>query len=123
MKKLVLLILAAALLLAGCGKEETLVGIWEQEITVSVLGVEGQTEAESIVRFTFREDGTGTQEQMILDGSHPDAVRDFSWVLEKKTLTLDYGEGQTAVFTAIVEQEVLKLENHRGSYELKRTAE
>ena len=122
MKKIFVLLLAAALVLTGCGKEETLVGIWEQEITVSVLGAQDWTETEGIVRFTFREDGTGAQEQIILDGIHPDAVRDFTWKLEETGLTLFYPKGQTDTFDVTLKDGTLQLKHNRGSFDLTRAA-
>ena len=89
-------------------------------MVISVLGSDAATQANSVARFTFREDGTGIQTQSIVDGSHPDATREFTWILEDKTLTLDFGDGQTQIFSVTMDTDVLGLENPRGSFELKR---
>lgn len=113
-------ILMALLLisLAGCSGGGNIVGTWEREMEISILGVEGEATVSSTARFTFREDGTGIQAQILPDGSHPDAVREFSWQLEGDTLVLDYGENQREEFTASISKSSLKLESHRGSYDL-----
>lgn len=54
--------------------------------------------ATPILRFTFREDGSGIQEQIIKDGRHPNANREFAYRLKEDRLTLDYGDGQREDF-------------------------
>jgi len=96
-KRLLCLVLMVILLLsvAGCSGSADIVGIWEQEMEISILGIEGTGSAMSVARFTFREDGTGIQEHIVADGSYPNAVREFHWQLEGDTLTLVYAENQT----------------------------
>lgn len=106
------------ILLTACGKTSEITGIWEQEMEISILGIDGQTSAVSILRFTFREDGTGTQEQIIKDGTHPDTSREFTYLMEENMLTLDFGDGQKTEFSAVMDTSVLKLENSRGKFEL-----
>ena len=116
----IVLTLAFLLSLTACGGKPEITGIWEQEMEISVLGedVEEPTAAASLLRFTFREDGTGFQEHIILDGSYPDAVREFLWKLEGDTVTLEYTEGHAEEFSAVLTKTSLKLENPRGSYDL-----
>lgn len=122
MKRLICYVLLAVLLvsLTGCGGKAEITGIWEQEMETAILGegVAESTTAASLLRFTFREDGTGLQEHIMLDGSYPDAVRVFSWKLEKDTLTLEYTEGHAEEFSVALTKTSLKLENSRGNYDL-----
>ena len=85
---------------------------------ISILGLEGQTSVASILRFTFRDDGTGTQEQIIKDGTHPNASREFTYQLEGDKLTLDFGDGQKEDFSVVMDVSSLNLENNRGTFEL-----
>ena len=87
---------------------------------ISILGLDAQTSAASILRFTFREDGTGTQEQIIKDGTHPNAIREFAYHLDGDSLILDYGDGQREEFSVVMDTSTLKLKNNRGTFELKR---
>ena len=82
------------------------------------MGLDTQTSAASILRFTFRDDGTGTQEQIIKDGTHPNASREFTYHLEGNKLTLDYGDGQREEYSVEMGASSLKLENTRGKFEL-----
>ncbi len=124
MKRLLYCVLSALLLfsLTGCAGNGNIVGIWEQEMETTILGegVEAPISVASLLRFTFREDGTGLQEHIMLDGSHPDAVREFTWKLDDDTLTQDYGGGHTEEFAVVLNNTSLKLENRRGNYELTR---
>lgn len=108
--------------LTACGGKTDIVGTWEQETEIAILGegIEKATTAASSHRFTFREDGTGIQEHIVADGSYPNAVREFHWQLEGDTLTLVYAENQTEEFTAVLSKTSLKLENRRGGYDLTR---
>ena len=122
MKRLLCWILTAVLLLllTACGDASGITGIWEQQMEISILGIEGQASALSVLRFTFREDGTGTQEQIIKDGNHPNARREFTYQQEGDKLTLDYGGGQREEFSVVMDTSTLKLENNRGKFELTR---
>ena len=73
MKKKLCLVLAALLVvsLVGCGQEPTVVGTWEEEITVSVLGVtEKEGTYPALLRYTFAEDGSGVRE--VIQDVHPE---------------------------------------------------
>ena len=120
MKRLLCWILTAVLLLllTACGEESGITGSWEQEMELSILGIEGQTSAASILCFTFRDDGTGIQEQIIMDGGHPNASREFTYQLEGDKLTLDYGDGLSEEFSVVMDASILKLKNNRGTFEL-----
>ena len=120
MKRLLCWILTAALLLllTACGDASGITGSWEQQMEISILGLDAQTSAASILRFSFRDDGTGTQEQIIEDGTHPNASRGFTYKMEGDKLTLDYGDGQKEDFSVVMDASILKLENNRGKFEL-----
>ena len=122
MKQLLSIVLTLVCLfsLTACGGKAEITGIWEQEMETAVLGegVAEQTAAASLLRLTFREEGTGLQEHIMLDGSYPDAVRVFSWKLEKDTLTLEYAEGHTEEFSVTLTKTSLQLENSRGNYDM-----
>ena len=122
MQRIICCILAAVVLfsLPGCSGNGDIVGIWEQEMEMSILGegVEEATSVTSLCRFTFREDGSGIQEHIIQDGNHPDAVREFTWQLQEDMVTLDFRGGHTETFTVEWNRTSLKLKNSRGIYEL-----
>lgn len=122
MKRFLCGILMAVFLfsLTACGDASGIIGSWEQEMEISILGLDDQTTAASILRFTFRDDGTGTQEQIIRDGSHPDISRGFTYQLEGEKLILDYGDGQREEYSVVMDASILKMENNRGKFELKR---
>ena len=122
MKRFLCGILMAVFLfsLTACGDASGIIGSWEQEMEISILGLDDQTTAASILRFTFRDDGTGTQEQIIRDGSHPDISRGFTYQLEGEKLILDYGDGQREEYSVVMDASILKMENDRGKFELKR---
>ena len=122
MKRFLCGILMAVFLfsLTACGDASGIIGSWEQEMEISILGLDDQTTAASILRFTFRDDGTGTQEQIIRDGSHPDISRGFTYQLEGDKLILDYGDGQREEYSVVMDASILKMENDRGKFELKR---
>ena len=120
MKRVLCWILMAVFLfsLTACGDASGITGIWEQQMEISILGFDAQNSAVSILRFTFWKDGTGTQEQIIKDGNHPNARREFTYQQEGDKLTLDYGGGQREEFSVIMDTSTLKLENNRGTFEL-----
>ena len=122
MKRFLCGILTVGLLfsLTACGESSGITGIWEQKMELSNLGLNAQTTAASILRFTFWNDGTGTQEQIIRDGSHPDISRGFTYQLEGDKLILDYGDGQREEYSVVMDASILKMENKRGKFELKR---
>ena len=117
-----ILVLLLMLALTGCSRESDIIGIWEQEMETTILG-EGIDESVSVVslrRFTFREDGSGLQEHIMLDGSYPDAVRKFHYHMKEDTLTLVYAEEHMEEFSVKLNKNTLILENSRGSYDLTR---
>lgn len=122
MKRLLCLIPVTIFLfsLTGCDAKSDITGVWEQKMEISVLGkgTEAPASIVSLCRFTFREDGTGKQEQIMTDGSYPDVVREFNWQLEDNTLNLNYGGERTETFKATISKTMLKLENNRGIYDL-----
>jgi len=124
MKRLIcyLLVVPILLSLCACSGKTGIVGIWEQEMEISILGegVDSPTSAVSLLRFTFREDGTGTQEHIMMEEAYPSAVREFAWQLEEDTLTLDFEGDHTEQFAVATSQTSLKLENSRGKYDLTR---
>lgn len=122
MKRFLCGILTVGLLfsLTACGESSGITGIWEQKMELSNLGLNAQTTAASFLRFTFWDDGTGTQEQIIRDGSHPDISRGFTYQLEGDKLILDYGDGQREEYSVVMDASILKMENNRGKFELKR---
>ena len=122
MKRFLCGILTVGLLfsLTACGESSGITGIWEQKMELSNLGRNAQTTAASFLRFTFWDDGTGTQEQIIRDGSHPDISRGFTYQLEGDKLILDYGDGQREEYSVVMDASILKMENNRGKFELKR---
>lgn len=124
MKRIFCLIFALTVLfmLTACSGQADITGTWEQKMETTILG-EGIEEAVSIaslLRSTFREDGSGLQEHILLDGSYPDAVREFHYHLKEDTLTLVYAEDHMEQFSVKLSKNALKLENPRGSYDLTR---
>lgn len=122
MKRFLCGILTVGLLfsLTACSESSGITGIWEQKMELSNLGLNAQTTAASILRFIFWDDGTETQEQIIRDGSHPDISRGFTYQLEGEKLILDYGDGQREEYSVVMDASILKMENNRGKFELKR---
>lgn len=114
------LVIVLLISLTACGKTTEITGIWEQEMEISNLGLNAQTTAASILRFIFWDDGTGTQEQIIRDGSHPDISRGFTYQLEGEKLILDYGDGQREEYSVVMDASILKMENNRVKFEQKR---
>lgn len=109
------------LLLSGCSKPSGIVGTWEEEIQVSILGSEQPGEAAAVTRFVFREDGSGSWGTEILDGSHPETVRDFHYRQEEENLVLSFKEGSADTgFSMALSEDTLKMESNRGSFLLKR---
>ena len=123
MKKRLIALTAALLLLAGCGAKEGIEGVWEQETTVSVLGLGMETPVEepAVQRFEFRKDGTGvmaTEAEGI-----PATEVAFGYTLEGDTVTLVQDDGGSdMVFTVTLNGDSLKLENPRGNFDLTRAS-
>lgn len=108
--------------LCSCAANRDISGVWVQKMEITVLGegIEEPTSIVSLCRFTFREDGSGLQEHIMVDGSYPDAVREFHYHVKEDTLTLVYAEEHMEEFFVKVNKNSLKLENSRGSYDLTR---
>ena len=108
------------LLLTGCAEPSGLTGSWEAETQMSVLGPEKQEEVTGMTRFLFRPDNTGSWCTEIGAG-YPEAVREFRYTREDDILLLTFeGEEADTEFAMILSGDSLKLENTRGSFELKR---
>lgn len=108
-------------LLTGCSEPDGIVGIWEEEIQVSILGSEQQGEAAAVTRFIFREDGTGSWGTELLDGRHTEAVREFYYRQEEDKLILSYASDTADTeFAMTLSENTLRLESKRGSFSLKR---
>jgi hypothetical protein len=80
MQRIICCILAAIVLfsLTGCSGNGDIVGIWEQEMEMSILGegIEEATSVASLCRFTFREDGSAVQAELTSCGLGGDALPD-----------------------------------------------
>ena len=122
MKAMLCSVLVVSLLFAlcACSGSNSIVGVWEQEIQISILGREEATSAASVLRFTFREDGSGLQEHIMPDGSYPDTVLEFHYHVKDDLLTMVYAEDHMEEFSVELSKDALKLENKRGSYDLTR---
>ena len=123
MKKRLIALAAALLLLVGCGAKDSIEGVWEQETTVSVLGLGMETPVEesAVQRFEFKKGGTGiiTTEA----GDYPAIDITFRYTLEGETLTIDRDDdGNDMVFTVTLDGDALKLDNPRGTFDLKRVS-
>ena len=107
-------------LLGGCGAKNSIVGEWNAETKLSVLGddqYDGDTDAE--VTFSFREDGSGSMEMDFPDPLPDPGERSFRYSVEGDKLILAYDNQQKSEFTFVLEGDTLKLDG-RASLELKR---
>ena len=91
MRKFFCLMLAVLLVLTlcGCAKEPTIVGTWEEEITITVLGkTEQEGNHPALLRYTFAEDGTGTRE--VIPDTIPEHTQTdrFTFAVEGDVLTI-----------------------------------
>lgn len=124
MKRILGLMFALTVLfsLTACSGQADITGVWEQKMETTILGegIEEATSIASLHQFTFREDGSGLQAHIMLDGSYPDAVREFHYHLKEDTLTLVFEEDHMEEFSVKLSKNALKLENPRGSYDLTR---
>ena len=112
MKKVSCIVLVLCVLLAvvlwsqSRGNRNSILGSWETEMQVSVLGVSGpdgrEQTAEVLYCFAFYEDGTGrrniTAREEYADRI-PDIEESFTYLLEGDILTLTQENGNTQVFT------------------------
>ena len=134
MKKMfsVVLVVLSLLSIAACGKNKTeaesLVGAWEAESELSVLGIalpdadEKQT-VDMVYRFEFNEDGTG-ERQIIVDEKYSKYVQDvnasFNYSYDGDKLELTYDDGTIQAFSVTFSDEKLILDG-RARIELSRT--
>lgn len=125
MKKVLCIVFALFLsvVAAGCSDTGDIVGVWEQAMEISILGLEKADSTMSVTRFTFLADGTGSQEQIIPDKSYPDAIRAFSYDLDGDMLTLHYGDGQMVTYTVLLNKNSFQLKSNRIDYQLERVQE
>ena len=120
MKRIALLAVLLCLL-TGCGKETSIEGTWEQEISLSVLGVgvEERTQVAAVQRFQFNPDGTGL---MTVDAGEnlPVSEATFQYILEGDCLVLTWEEGRSVTFAVILTEDALKLDSGRVQLDLGR---
>ena len=123
MKKRLIALTAALLLLAGCGAKDSIEGVWERETTVNFLGigVEEPTQQTTTQRFEFREDGTGEIITKFHDDHPAPPDIHFHYTLEDDIVTIvrDDGGGDM-VFAVTFHDDSLNMENQRGSFDLTR---
>lgn len=91
MRRIISVILAILMVLSmvGCTQEITIVGTWEEEIMVSVLGAtDKQGTYPALLRYTFAEDGTGTRE--IFSDIHPEEpqTEEFAYSVDGEKLIM-----------------------------------
>jgi len=119
MKRIALLAVLLCLL-TGCGKETSIEGTWEQEISLSVLGVgvEERTQVAAVQRFQFNPDGTGL---MTVDAGEnlPVSEATFQYVLEGDCLVLTWEEGGSESFSVARTEGSLRLNSSRVELDLK----
>ena len=113
MKKVLCLVFAVCLLLtvAGCGQGERnpILGSWEAETQISILGVSGNQTVDAVYRFVFNEDGTG-ESHIVTDVNLPDPAGTFTYTLEEDQLVLTYEGGMTQTFTVTFGENTMTLD-------------
>lgn len=120
-------VLICVLAMAGCGqaRRNSILGSWEAETEMSILGVsvaddEGAQSVAAIYCFDFFEDGTGAS-SILADPKYADRIPntnvDFTYMLDGDKLTITYENGNTEIFTISFLDEKLIL-NGRASIEL-----
>jgi len=110
MKKFIAIMLAL-FCLAGCTQnkadENSILGSWEAESKMSIIGISMPIEAENqtidmIYHFEFLENETG-KSKIIVDEKYADYIQNvednFTYTLDKDKLELTYENGNTQVFT------------------------
>lgn len=120
-----LVTLLLALTCTACGGEDTLIGSWEGTMAVSVLGagVEEAETTDSVIRFVFAEDGTGTMETfhvLPLAELPTPGLLTYTYTTDADQLTLALDNGQTMVFTYHLDGDTLDLDG-RADLNLTRT--
>ena len=123
MKKRLIALAAALLLLVGCDTKDSIEGVWEHVTTVNFfgIGVEEPTQQTTTQRFEFREDGTGEIITRFHDDHPAPPDIHFHYTLEDDIVTIirDDGGGDM-VFAVTYHDDSLSMENQRGSFELTR---
>ena len=113
MKKLLCIVFAVCVLLtvAGCGRGEKnpVLGAWEAETQISILGVSGNQTVDAVYRFEFFGDGTG-KSQIDADSNLPDPAGAFTYVLEEDQLVLTFENGMTQTFAVTFGENTMTLE-------------
>ena len=116
-----ILVLMLGLSMIGCGqdpdKQNSVLGSWEAETEISILGVSASDDAPQSVPavycFDFSEDGTGEQ-RVIVDEEYAERFRDmntsFTYVLDGDKLTLTHENGNTDKFTVAFSESKLILD-------------
>ena len=109
----------------GCNEEETIIGSWEGTMAVSILGagVEESETTDSVIRFVFAEDGTGTMETfhiLPLAELPTPGLLTYTYTTDADQLTLALDNGQTMVFTYHLDGDTLALDG-RADLTLTRT--
>ena len=107
-------ILVLALLLCACGsaaKEPSLVGTWEGEMEVSILGQaaqDGPVSETATTRLTFREDGTCLWETSLPE-PYPSTAQAYNYAVEGDSLTLGIENGREETIPFSVSGDSLQL--------------
>ena len=124
MKRLIAFVFVSiyVLAMAGCTQNRanrgTILGSWEAEIEVSLLGVSvaddnGPQSVAAIYSFNFFEDGTG-ERCIIIDEKYtehlPNANEHFTYILDGDELTLTYENENSEKFTVSFSDEKLILD-------------
>ena len=125
MKKRLAALTAVLVLLAGCGGkssgEKALIGTWEGQTEMSVLGegVENPETVTGTVSFTFDEEKNGILE-LDVGGNYAAISQNFTYTVEKDKLTLQLPD-QTMEYTFVLDGDALGLHG-RANFDLKRIA-
>ena len=110
----VIILSGILLLLCACGGAgNTVVGIWQEQAPVTVLGPEeNNSEEEITIVFTFNEDKTGSMEHKYApDSELADLSKsiDFTWEIKENTLTIEYGNSRTEQYEVSFEKDKMEL--------------
>ncbi len=112
-RKIACLLIAVMLLglFAGCSAQSKLVGVWETQTEISILGVSIDLPFidDCTVSFSFEKDGTGSRTADFGD-SFPAVSQAFTYSVEEGKLTLTYESGSVEEYTFTVEKDVLSLD-------------
>jgi len=115
--------------ISACSKPETIVGTWEGEVSVSILGLENEegekieSEQPTTVYFVFNDDGTGmygiiTPEILSSYESNP---LSFTYEIQDNVLLLLFKERSTERYEYVLKGDSLFLSGSMGrQYQLSR---